>query len=437
MGSESAPFATAAGAAADTGARRALRSLFDAAVARADPARCLAAQLPDKPSGRCIVVGAGKASASMAAALEDAWPDVPLTGLVVTRYGHSVPTRRIEVLEAGHPVPDEAREAAARRMLAAVSGLSRQDLVLALISGGGSATLALPAAGLTLADKQQVTRSLLRSGAAIEEMNVVRQYLSAIKGGLLAAAAAPARVVTLAISDVPGDSPALIASGPTVASARSLARVRDILDRYRIEQPPAVQAFLHRQAPAAAAPEGADFRFIATPFMALQAAAGTAQALGFTPLLLGDALEGESRQLGIALAGIARSVRQHARPAAPPAALLSGGETTVTVGAGGGRVPGQGGRNTEFLLSLAIALRGAPLIWALAADSDGIDGSSDAAGALITPDTLARAAAAGLDARAMLDGHDSCTFFRRLGDLVVTGPTHTNVNDFRVILVGA
>ena len=422
--------------AADADARRALRGIFAAAVTSADPQRCLAAHLPEKPAGRCIVVGAGKASASMAAALENAWPDVPLEGLVVTRHGHAVPTRRLEVLEAGHPVPDEASEAAARRMLATVSGLGRDDLVIALISGGGSATLALPAEGLTLSDKQQVTRSLLRSGAAIDEMNVVRQYLSAIKGGLLAAAAAPARVVTLAISDVPGDSPALIASGPTVASERSLERVREILARHRIDPPPAVQEFLRRPGPWPVVPAAADFRLIATPFMALQAAAVCALSHGFTPLLLGDALEGESRELAVALAGIARSVRRHARPAAPPAALLSGGETTVTVG-DTGRPVGSGGRNTELLLSLAIALRGAGNVWALAADSDGIDGSGDAAGAIVAPDTLARAAAAGLDARALLDAHDSYRFFHSLGDLVTTGPTHTNVNDIRVILVGA
>jgi hydroxypyruvate reductase len=428
----------ATASALDASARRSLRMIFDSAVARADPGRCLAQHLPEKPCGRCIVVGAGKAAASMAAALESAWPEVSLTGLVVTRHGHAVPTRRIEVLEAGHPVPDRASEVAASRILAAVSGLDRDDLVLALISGGGSATLALPAEGLTLADKQHITRSLLRSGAAIEEMNLVRQYLSAIKGGRLAAAAAPARVVTLAISDVPGDSPALIASGPTVHSPPNHAGVLDILSRYRIELPPAVAAFLARSAPTHTALATADFRLIATPLMALQAAAHTAQSLRYNALILGDALEGESSELGITLAGVAKSVRQNALPATPPAVLLSGGETTVTVGDGAaGRRVGQGGRNTEFLLSLAIALRGTANIWALAGDSDGIDGSSDAAGAIITPDTLARAAALGLDAQAMLGGHDSYTLFNRLGDLVKTGPTHTNVNDIRLILIAS
>jgi glycerate 2-kinase len=421
----------------DAAVRLALRAMFDAAVARADPRSCLASRLPEKPAGRCIVVGAGKASASMAAALETAWPDVALSGVVVTRYGHAVPTRRIRVLEAGHPVPDTASEAAARLILSTIANLTRDDLVIALISGGGSATLALPAAGLTLADKQQVTRALLLSGASIGEINQVRQFLSAIKGGRLAAAAAPARVVTLAISDVPGDSPALIASGPTVHSAPDRDQVRDILARYRVAAPPAVTAFIDRAPSPRPEPVTAtsDYRLIATPLMALQAAAQAATSLGFAPQILGDALEGESRALGAALAGAARAARHSTSPDTP-AVLLSGGETTVTIAGDSTGLPtGHGGRNCEFLLSLAIELRGDSGIWALAGDSDGIDGVSDAAGAIVTPNTLRRANAIGLDANAMLARHDSHTFFRMLDDLVITGPTHTNVNDIRLILI--
>jgi glycerate 2-kinase len=423
----------------DARARAALRAIFAAAVASADPRKVLAAHLPRKPAkgARVVVVGAGKSAALMAAALEQAWPDVALSGLVVTRYGHAVPTTRIAVMEAAHPVPDAHSETAARRILQQVRGLGPNDLVLALISGGGSALMALPAEGLTLADKQAVNRDLLASGATIHEMNCVRKHLSAIKGGRLAAAAAPARVVTLAISDVPGDDPAVIASGPTVPDPTTFADARALVARYRLTLSPQVAARLAQDADETPKPGGlphaAEFHLIATPALALQAAAQAARAAGLTPMILGDALEGESREMGIVLAGIARSVRAHGEPLKPPAVLLSGGETTVTM------PPharfGHGGRNTEFLLSLAVALAGTPGIWAIAGDTDGIDGTEDAAGAIVTPDTLARAHAQGRDPRAMLDGHDSYTLFAALGDLVVTGPTLTNVNDIRAILV--
>ena len=419
----------------DARARLVLRQVFDAAVAAADPRRVLAAHLPQRPRGRCVVVGAGKSAAVMAAALEDAWPDMKLEGIVVTRYGHAVPTRHIEVLEASHPVPDAAGEAGARRLLAAVQGLTADDLVLALISGGASALLPLAAPGLTLADKQAVNRALLASGATISEMNCVRKHLSAIKGGRLAAAAAPARVVTLAISDVPGDDPDVIGSGPTVPDPTTFADARAILARYGIAPSPQVAARLARdgdETPKPGSLPNADYRLITTPLMALQAAAATAGAAGLAPLILGDALEGESRELGTVLAGVARSVQRHGHPLPAPALLLSGGEATVTIGAG---PAGKGGRNTEFLLGLAVALRGAAGIWAVAGDTDGIDGSEDAAGALLTPETLAKARAAGLDPTAMLAGHDSFSVFDAVGDLIRTGPTLTNVNDLRAILV--
>ena len=419
----------------DARARSALRAVFDAAVAAADPRKVLAAHLPQPPAGRCIVVGAGKSAAVMAAAVEAAWPDQSLSGLVVTRYGHAVPTARIEVMEAAHPVPDANSEKAARRMLALVRDLGPDDLVLALMSGGASALLALPAEGLTLADKQAVNRALLRSGAGITEMNAVRKHLSAIKGGRLAAAAAPARVVTLAISDVPGDDPAVIGSGPTVPDPTSFADARAILARAGITPPAAAGARLARAADETPKPGSlprAHFQLVATPLMALHAAAAQARALGVSPLILGDALEGESREMGTMMAGIARSIRAHGLPARPPALLLSGGETTVTIGAG---AAGRGGSNTEFLLALAVALGEAPGIWAAAGDTDGIDGTEDAAGAIITPDTLPRAHALGLDPRALLAGHDSYTLFDALGDLIRTGPTLTNVNDIRAVLV--
>ncbi len=416
----------------DTLIRTALRSIFDAAVASADPRRVLAAHLPSPPAGRTIVVGAGKSAALMAAALEAAWPDVPVEGLVVTRYGHAVPTRVIEVMEAAHPVPDANSQLAAERILARVGGLGPADLVIALISGGGSSLMALPAHGLTLADKQAVSEALLRSGATIHEMNAVRKHLSAIKGGRLAEAAAPAKVVTLAISDIPGDDPRIIASGPTLADASTLAQVFEIIDRYHVALPPAVTTFL-KHAPETPKPGTfpEDVRLIATPSAALAAAAERARELGFHPVVLGE-LEGESRDLGIVMAGIARSVRTNGLPAAAPAVLLSGGETVVTLGSG---PAGRGGRNLEFLLSLAIALDGAANIWALAGDTDGRDGSEDAAGALVTPDTLARARAAHLDPRVVLRRHDSFTLFETIGDIVRTGPTLTNVNALRAVII--
>ena len=419
----------------DSTARAALRAIFDASVAAADPRVVLAGHLPAKPAGRCVVVGAGKSAAVMAAALEDAWPDVELSGVVVTRYGHAVPTRHIRVIEASHPVPDANSEMGARAVLAAVQGLGPDDLVLALISGGGSALMALPAEGLSLADKQAVNRALLASGATISEMNAVRKHLSAIKGGRLAAAAAPARVVTLAISDVPGDDPAVIASGPTVPDPTSYADARALVARYGIAPSAAVTARLAAGADETPKPGSlphASFGLIATPAMALRAAADKARALGLTPLILGDALEGESREMGTLMAGIARSVRSHGLPLGAPALLLSGGETTVTIGRG---PAGRGGRNTEFLLGLAIALNGDAGIWAAAGDTDGIDGTEDAAGALVAPDTLARARASGLDPRAVLSAHDSYGLFDAIGDLIRTGPTLTNVNDIRAILV--
>ena len=420
----------------DTSARAALRDLFDTAVAAADPRTVLARHLPPKPvSGRCIVVGGGKSAAVMAAALEDAWPDVALEGTVVTRYGHAVPTRRIEVIEASHPVPDANSERGAKRLLERVQGLTRDDLVIALMSGGASALLAAPVPGLTLADKQAINRALLVCGANITEMNAVRKHLSAIKGGRLAAAAAPARVVTLAISDVPGDDPAVIGSGPTVPDATTFEQARALIARYGITPPPAVAARLARdddETPKPGSLTNIDFRMIATPMMALDAMAAKAHTLGLTPMILGDALEGEAEQMGIVLAGIARSIQTHGQPVTRPAVLLSGGETTVTMT---GKSSGAGGRNTTFLLGLAIALDGAAGIWATAGDTDGIDGMDDIAGALLAPDTLARARAAGMDARAMLAGHDSHGFFGALNDLIVTGPTLTNVNDIRAVLI--
>ena len=409
-----------------------LRELFDAAIASADPRKVLAAHLPEPPPGRVVVVGTGKSAAVMAAALEAAWPHVALEGLVVTRYGHAVPTARIKVMEASHPVPDANSESAADRILAIVRGLSRADTVIALISGGGSALMEKPAQGLTLDDLQSVNEQLLASGATIHEMNAVRKHLSAIKGGRLAQAAAPARVITLAISDVPGDDAATIASGPTLADTSTLADVRAIVERYHLSLPARVVTYLKN---AAETPKPGDFpedvRLIATPAMALDAAAAKARELGFAPLVLGE-LEGESRDLGIVMAGIARSVRAHAEPIAPPCVLISGGETVVTIGDG---PAGRGGRNLEFLLSLALSLDGAPGIWAIAGDTDGRDGSEDAAGALVTPDTLARARAAKLDANASLAGHDSFSLFEGIGDIVHTGPTLTNVNALRAVVI--
>jgi len=419
----------------DATARAALHRIFVASIAAADPRAMLADHLPDKPKGRCVVVGAGKSAAVMAAALEDAWSDVPLSGIVVTRYGHSVPTRFIEVVEASHPLPDANSLDGARRVMEAVQGLSANDLVIALISGGGSSLLALPAPGLTLADKQAVNRALLGSGATISEMNTVRKHLSGIKGGRLAAAAAPAKLVTLAISDVPGDDPAVIASGPTVPDPTTFADARAIVARFNIAIAPHIAALLAQELDETPKPGSlghASFRIVATPSGSLAAAARVAESMGITALILGDAIEGESRELGTVMAGIARSVRTHGLPLRPPALLLSGGETTVSIGAGSA---GRGGRNTEFLLGLALALSGIPGIWAVAGDTDGIDGTEDAAGGFVMPDTLARARAAGLDPHAVLAAHDSYHLFDALEDLIRTGPTLTNVNDIRAILI--
>ena len=414
-----------------------LLQMFKAAVDAAAPEVCLPPHLPSPPVGRTVVVGAGKAAAAMARVVEAAWPaDRQLSGLVVTRYGHGVgPLRRIEVVEASHPVPDAAGQAAAGRMLDLLGGLGPDDLVLCLVSGGGSALLALPAGGLDLADKQAVNRALLRSGAGIGDMNCVRKHLSAIKGGRLALAAAPATLVTLAISDVPGDDPAVIASGPTVPDPSTSGEARAVLARYGIEPPPAIARWLER--PEAETPKPGDpsfgrsrFTMLATPQDSLEAAARVARAAGIAPLILGNAIEGEAATVALVMAGIARQCAGHDQPAPAPCVLISGGETTVTV-----RGRGRGGRNAEFLLGLAVALDGHPGIHAVACDTDGIDGTENNAGAWLSPDTLARAASLGLDARARLADNDGYGFFSSLGDLVVTGPTRTNVNDFRAILI--
>jgi glycerate 2-kinase len=413
--------------------RATLRHIFDAAVASADPGAAVLRHLPEKPRGCCVVIGAGKASVAMAAALDAAWLDVDLTGVVVTRRGQGGSAGRIEVIEASHPTPDAMSEEAGRRILSAVDGLTADDLVVALMSGGGSALMVLPAGKMTLADKQSVNKSLLASGANIVEMNAVRKHLSAIKGGRLALAAHPARVVTLAISDIPGDDPAAVASGPTVADPSTLTDARKIIARYQIDLPPAASAILstNNETPKSL-PAQNTVRVIAAPSLALAAAAEAAAEAGLTPLILGDAIEGESRELGTVMAGVARSVRLNGFPVKAPAVLLSGGETTVTIGKGSA---GRGGRNTEFLLGFAIAMAGEPNVFALAGDSDGIDGTEDAAGAFVTPDTLARARAAGLDPCAYLAAHDSFSFFDGIGDLFRTGPTGTNVNDIRAILI--
>jgi len=420
----------------DVRARSILRRLFDIAVASADPRHVMAAHLPPKPTGgRCVVVGGGKSAALMAAALEAAWPDVALEGTVVTSYGHGVPTRHIEVIEASHPVPDANSERGARRLLERVRGLSGQDLVIALMSGGASSLLAAPALGLSLNDKQTINRALLASGANISEMNTVRKHLSAIKGGRLAAAAAPALVVTLAISDVPGDDPAVIGSGPTVPDPTTFADARGLIERYGITPSPAIMDRLRQDSDETPKPGSlprSEFRLIATPMMALRAAAAAARGMGLTPVILGDALEGEAREVGTVHAGIARSIQIHGEPVAPPAVLLSGGETTVTLGS---NATGRGGRNTTFLLGLALALDGTAGIWGLAGDTDGIDGMDDVAGAVLAPDTLLRVRSKGLDPRGMLAAHDSHGFFDAVGDALRVGPTLTNVNDFRAILI--
>ncbi len=426
--------------------RALLQQLFQTALATADPAEAIPAHLPRALAhwnrrGRAVVVGAGKAAASMAKALEDNWEAVTgtsaskLEGLVVTRYDHALPCRHIEVVEASHPVPDAAGRRAAECILETVQGLTPDDLVLCLISGGGSALLALPAPGLTLEHKQQVSRALLASGADIGQMNCVRKHLSAIKGGRLAAAAAPARVVTLLISDVPGDDPAVIASGPTLADPTTFADARDILKSYGIKPPPAVRVHLDSaldETPKPGDPKlaKAETFVIGAPQAALESAAEAARAAGVTPLILGDSIEGEAREVARVMAGIAQQSVHHGQPAAPPCVLLSGGETTVTL-----RGKGRGGRNVEFLLALAVALDGQPQVHAIACDTDGIDGTEDNAGAIIGPDSLAKARAKGIDPRERLADNDGYGFFSALGDLVTTGPTLTNVNDFRAILV--
>ncbi len=411
-----------------------LARMFAAAVDAARPEQCIPRFLPEPPAGRTLVTGAGKAPPAMAQVLERHWPG-PLEGLVVTRYGYAVPCERIEIVEAAHPVPDAAGREAAGRMLERVRGLTVDDLVICLISGGGSALLPLPGEGVTLEDKQAINRALLKSGATISEMNCVRRHLSAIKGGRLAAACHPARVVNLLISDVPGDRPMDIASGPTVADPSSCADALDIVRRYAIELPAGARTLLESGAgetlkPGDARLAGVVTHLVATPQMALEAAASVARAAGVTPLILGDSIEGEARDVGKVMAAIALQVRRHAQPLAAPCVLLSGGETTVTV-----RGTGRGGRNVEFLLALAVALDGAPDIFAVAGDTDGVDGLEEIAGAFVTPDTLARAWALGIRPLGRLDDNDAHGFFEALGDALVTGPTLTNVNDFRAILV--
>ncbi|MBP6706633.1 MAG: glycerate kinase [Achromobacter sp.] len=416
-----------------------LRRMFDAMVASAQPERCVAAHLPTPDTlrgGRVIVIGAGKASAAMAQAVESRW-DGPLTGLVVTRHGYAAPCARIEIVEAAHPVPDEAGLRAARRMLDLVSGLRPEDTVLCLISGGGSALLPLPLDGLTLQDKQAVNRALLASGATISEMNCVRRHLSAIKGGRLAAACHPARVITLLMSDVPGDRPLDIASGPTCADPTTCADALDIAQRYGIALPEAALDALRSGRAESVKPGDprlarAEIRMAATPQMALEAAAAVARQAGYDAHILGDALEGEARDVGKVLAGIALQAAEREQPFRPPCVLLSGGETTVTV-----RGQGSGGRNVECLLSLALALRGHPRIHALMADTDGVDGAEDIAGARIGPQTLARAWALGIKPAQALADNDGHGFFKALGASIVTGATRTNVNDFRAILIDA
>lgn len=415
--------------------RQFLLGLFNTAVDAVSAAHCLPACLPAPPArGRTIVIGAGKGAAAMAQVLEAHWPG-PLSGLVVTRYGHGADCRRIEVVEAAHPVPDAAGQDAARRILALVGGLGADDLVLCLISGGGSALLALPADGITLEQKQAINKALLKSGATISEINCVRKHLSAIKGGRLGLACAPARVVTLLISDVPGDDPNIVASGPTLPDPGTCADALAILRKYQIAVPANVEQ--HLQSPAAETPKPGDPRFaanectvIATAQMALEAAAEAARAAGITPHILSDAMEGESRDVALVHAALARQVATRGQPFSKPCVLLSGGETTVTV-----KGQGRGGRDAEFLLALAVALDGLPGVHAIACDTDGIDGSEDNAGAVYGPDTLARAAALGLSPRKLLENNDAYSLFSALDDLVLTGPTRTNVNDFRAILI--
>jgi glycerate 2-kinase len=423
-----------------------LAALYQAAVKRALPLHNTAAYLPTPPKGRTVVLGAGKAGGAMAQAVEALWPaDKPMSGLVVTRYGHTPPRlagvpERIEVVEASHPVPDAAGLAAAERILALTQGLTVDDLVLCLISGGGSALLTLPADGLTLEDKQRINRDLLNSGAGIGEMNCVRKHLSRIKGGRLAAACAPAQVVTLTISDVPGDDPSVIASGPTVPDVTTCADAWAILQRYKIEVPAAIEAALKAGALETPKPsptwDKQPVHLIATPQQSLDAAAELARAAGINAYVLSDELEGESREVGKVHAALARAAARGKGPFQKPCVILSGGETTVTIRKQAPGTPkGRGGRAGEFCLGLAVALQAQPNVWAVAADTDGIDGIEDNAGARISPNTLARAETAGVKPADCLDRNDAYGFFDAVGDLVVTGPTHTNVNDFRAMLV--
>ena len=408
-----------------------LRCLFEVAVAAAHPAQCLPPALPPITKGKALVVGAGKAAAAMARVFEDHWQG-QVRGLVITRYGHGETCRRIQVVEAAHPVPDAAGFAAARRILDEIAQRRADEQVFFLLSGGASSLLALPAAGLDLVEKQQITRALLTSGATIEELNCVRKHLSAIKGGRLAALCG-GDVTTLAISDVPGDDPSVIGSGPTVADPSTSAEALTLLERYRVPISAGVRNWLEN--PASETPKPGQlrtgpFQLLATPMHALRAAAEFARARGVTPLLLGDFIEGEAREVAKVVAGIARSIQLHGEPAGRPCVMISGGETSVSV-----RGAGRGGRNSEFLLALAASLRGQSGIYALAADTDGIDGSEDNAGAHLSPDTLTRARALGLSLPAALANNDSYGFFARLGDLLVVGPTRTNVNDFRAVYI--
>jgi hydroxypyruvate reductase len=419
--------------------RELLIGSFRAAVAAADPLEIVPRHLPSPPRGRTLVVGAGKAAGSMALAVERHWPkEAPLEGIVITRYGHGVPTRRIRVVEAGHPVPDEHGEAAAREILSGAAALGEDDLLLALVSGGGSSLLSLPVAGVSMADLKSLTRQLLASGAPIQEMNTVRKHLSVIQGGRLAAATR-AQVLALVVSDVTGDDPTHIASGPCAPDTSTYADALEILRRHGVQPPPSIAAHLEGGASGriAETPKAGDAAFartenrvIATARGSLLAAAEFLRSRGISPMLLGDSVTGESREVARVYAALARQVREHGDPGPAPAALISGGETTVTV-----RGKGRGGRCSEFLLSLAIELDGLPGTWALACDTDGIDGSEDNAGAVLAPDSLARGHALGLKPRALLVDNDGYGFFSALGDLVVTGPTRTNVNDFRVIVV--
>nr|WP_321526559.1 glycerate kinase [uncultured Cohaesibacter sp.] len=412
-----------------------LRSLFDAAIQSAQPARCVEPFLPKQPPrGRFAVIGAGKASAAMAHAVEDHW-DGPLEGLVVTRYGYSVPCKQIDIVEAAHPVPDEQSLLAARRMMDYVATLGEDDEVLCLISGGGSALLSLPLDGITLEDKQAVNRALLASGATITEMNSLRRHLSAIKGGRLAAQCYPARLTTLMISDVPGDSPQVIASGPTVPDPTTRQDALDIIDRYKLQVPDSVLELLSSPQSESVKPgderlSRSSHHIVAAPQLALEAAATLARAEGIETHILGDSLEGEAKDMGTVMAGIVRQIVTRQQPFAKPCLLLSGGETTVTL-----KGNGRGGRNVEFLLSLAVGLDGLAGVYALAGDTDGVDGVEEIAGAIISPDTLNRAFAAGMNPRKELANNNAHGFFEALGDSVVTGPTMTNVNDFRAIWI--